>query len=95
MVGRGRTLDMSATGILVALDRELEAGATVQLSLAWPGTYHNCESARLDVTGQVVRSEGVRIAVEILRHGFRVPRQLPGTRVAVAGNARRQQNRVA
>ena len=44
LVGRGMTLDMSAGGILVELDRtsperSLEAGSAVQLSLAWPGLY--------------------------------------------------------
>jgi hypothetical protein len=74
LAGRGTTVDMSARGLLVELDREVEAGARVQLALAWPGTYHNCERVRLDITGQVVRVEGQRAAVRILTHEFRVPR---------------------
>jgi hypothetical protein len=65
---------MSVKGILVELDREVEPGSSVQLSLAWPGTYHNTERARLDLTGQVVRTEGLRAAVRIFAHEFRLPR---------------------
>ncbi len=76
LVGRGATLDMSAMGILVELDRAVEVGATLQMSLAWPGIYHECEGVRLDVTAHVLRSEDKRIALQILTQEFRVPRRL-------------------
>ena len=82
LVGRGTTLDMSAGGILVELDRTLEAGAVVQLSLAWPGLYHACDYVRLDLTGKVLRSDAKRVAIQIVAHEFRVPRVARAMRAA-------------
>jgi c-di-GMP-binding flagellar brake protein YcgR len=87
LVGRGTTIDMSAGGILVELDRTLEPGSIVQMSLAWPGIYHNCGYVRLDVTCQVLRSEDKRIALQIRTHEFRVPRAVRPTQRQWGGAA--------
>jgi hypothetical protein len=60
--------------MLVELDRSLEPGATIQLSLTWPGIYHTCDKVRLDVMGEVLRNHGTLAAVRMLKHVFRVPR---------------------
>src|SRR6266403_961347 len=56
--GSGSTVNMNADGILLAADRAFPLGAQIQLSLNWPGLYHDAERMLLLVTGTVVRSEG-------------------------------------
>ena len=68
--GSGRTVNMSAAGILLAADRAFPPGAQVELSLDWPGLYHDADRMRLVVNAAVVRSEGKRTALRILQHEF-------------------------
>jgi hypothetical protein len=67
----GRTLNMSASGILVGGGETLLRGARVELMMDWPGLLHGATGMRLVVFGEVVRSEGSGTAVRILRHEFR------------------------
>jgi hypothetical protein len=69
--GSGSTVNMNAEGILLTADRAFPLGAQIQLSLNWPGLYHDAERMLLLVTGTVVRSEGKRTALQILNHEFR------------------------
>ncbi len=68
--GSGRTVNMSAAGILMVAERSFQPGAQIELSLDWPGLYHDAEKMRLVVSATVVRSQGSRTAVRILQHEF-------------------------
>ena len=70
--GQGSTVDMSAGGILLRLDRVPDPGARVELSLAWPGLLYGSPQVRLMVVGRVLRAEGVCAAVRIVQHEFQV-----------------------
>jgi c-di-GMP-binding flagellar brake protein YcgR len=69
--GRGRTVDMSAGGILLQLERVPTTGSQMELSVAWPGLFQGEAQMRLLVRGPVVRREGLRTAVRIAHHEFR------------------------
>jgi c-di-GMP-binding flagellar brake protein YcgR len=78
--GSGRTANMSAAGILIVADRAFQPGAQIEISLDWPGLYHNAERMRLVVSGAVVRSQGRRTALRILQHEFLEVPADPGLR---------------
>jgi hypothetical protein len=70
--GKGKTVNMSRRGILLATDRLLVPGSLVRLELDWP-IQRNDVSLNLEIGGQIVRSETGAIALaglKILRHGF-------------------------
>ncbi len=68
--GWGRTVNMSAGGILLVADRSFLPGSQIELSLEWPGLYHDVERMCLVLVAKVVRSEGTRTALQVLRHEF-------------------------
>jgi len=68
--GRGRTSDMSAAGISLKLDRVLDEGTHLELSLAWPGIYHGTTRVRLLILAQVTRSDEPGTAARVLHHHF-------------------------
>jgi hypothetical protein len=61
---------MSAAGILLTADRAFPPGSQIQLSMDWPGLYHDAEQMLLVVTATVIRSAGKRTALQILHHEF-------------------------
>jgi hypothetical protein len=69
--GTGRTLDLSSGGILFDAGRQLQHGMTVEMSIAWPALLHDVAPLQLVISGRVVRSDGPRIAVNVLQHEFR------------------------
>jgi PilZ domain len=69
--GIGHTIDLSSNGIHIETDRPLPAGLNVELSIAWPAMLHNKAPLQLVVTGKVVRSEGLRAAIQKFQHEFR------------------------
>jgi hypothetical protein len=88
--GRGRTVDMSAGGMLLELDRVVMPGSNLQLSLIWPGVFHGTGPLLLHVRGCVVRRAGGRAAIRIVNSEFRTASDLPvrPVRLRVAGNRR-------
>jgi hypothetical protein len=70
--GKGRTVNMSGSGILIATDRFLAPGALIKLEVDWP-IERNDVALNLKIGGQVVRSENGATALaglKILRHEF-------------------------
>src|SRR5215475_5951843 len=67
----GRTLDMSARGILIETEEQLSLGNRLDLSMDWPGLYHGKEMMRLYVSAVVVRVDERSAALRILSHKFR------------------------
>src|SRR5437868_530520 len=54
--GTGTTLDLSSGGILFESERQLPAGAHIELSISWPVLLHNVAPLQLVVMGRVVRA---------------------------------------
>jgi PilZ domain len=68
--GSGRTVDMSARGILIDAPEPLPLGSAVELALEWPGIYHGTPMMRLFLTASVVRVDSRGTALRILTHQF-------------------------
>jgi hypothetical protein len=69
--GSGRTLDLSSGGILFEAGRQLPLGLQVEMSIAWPALLHDIAPMQLVVAGRIIRSEGVRVAIQMTQHEFR------------------------
>ena len=69
--GACRTINISSGGILLQAHETLSVRGQVDLSIRWPYELDDGCPLRLQVTGQVVRIEGGRLAVKIKRYEFR------------------------
>jgi hypothetical protein len=70
---RGKTVNMSTGGMLLAIDRVLSPGLLVEVEVDWPVKLAEQVSLKLVVEGQIVRSDKNDVAlvgVKILRHTF-------------------------
>jgi c-di-GMP-binding flagellar brake protein YcgR len=69
--GSGQSIDMSAGGMAIGIEKVLEPGIEVELVLDWPGLYQGRQRMRLFVWGEVVRGDDSKTALRILTHEFR------------------------
>jgi len=71
---RGRSLDISAGGILIDIPEAMPVGSRWELVMDWPGLYHCRPMVRLFLTASVTRTaahtNGTCIALRILNHLF-------------------------
>lgn len=72
--GRGRTINISSSGILFTTDHDLVPGRRIELSVSWPERLNDDCALQLVARGRVVRVEPGRAAVEIQQHEFRTAR---------------------
>jgi hypothetical protein len=72
--GRGRTINMSSSGILFTTDRDLTPGRRVEIAVSWPAQLNQSCPLQLVARGRVVRSEPGKAALEIQQHEFRTAR---------------------
>ena len=68
--GSGKTVNMSANGILITTDRVLSPGCLVEVEIDWPVKAPDGVPLKLFVQGQIVRSSIGLAAVKILRYTF-------------------------
>jgi hypothetical protein len=69
--GSGHTIDMGSGGVLFHVERELAAGAFIQVSISWPVLLDDNCPMRLVIFGRVLRSQGRRCACSIDKYEFR------------------------
>jgi hypothetical protein len=75
---QGRVVDMSATGIRLALSNPPAIGALLEVVMDWPGIYHGRPEVRLFLSGTVCRSLVDGVALCITNHDFRfAPVEVP------------------
>ena len=70
-IGRGRTVNMSSTGVLFTTADILHLGRLVELNVSWPALLNSSVALKLVVHGRVVRYEHGYAALEIERYEFR------------------------
>jgi len=69
--GKGQTVDISHTGILLSTADPYPVGAAAELLVDWPAHAEDKAPVQLWLVGRVVRSDEHGTAVQILRHSFR------------------------
>jgi c-di-GMP-binding flagellar brake protein YcgR len=69
--GRGKTVNISSTGVLFSVQGPLAPGKRVELSISWPAQLDGKCGLKLVARGRVIRSEDMEVAVEIEKYEFR------------------------
>src|SRR4051794_40996183 len=69
--GFGGTIDLSSSGIFFWSREEIPLGSFLEVSVNWPVLLDGSCALKLVVQGPVVRVDGGRVAVRIVRHEFR------------------------
>jgi len=69
--GLGESVDMSSGGIAFQTERNLTAGAAVEVSISWPVLLDDSCPMRLVALGQVLRSSGGVAVCSIDKYEFR------------------------
>jgi len=75
--GRGRSVNMSSSGILIATEAALPLGALIEIVIAWPAKLDDGACLNLHVRGRTLRSYGNHTAVAIIGYEFRTRRPNP------------------
>jgi hypothetical protein len=74
VLGTGKTVNISSSGILFRADQVLAQGVSLELDLDWPAKLDGKISMKLSVRGRIVRSdEGdhALVGLKVDRHEFR------------------------
>ena len=74
--GRGKTVNMSSGGLLIATDRVLSTGCRLEVEIAGPFHTDDKIARRLILTGRIVRTETGTFplaGLKISRHKFQLP----------------------
>jgi len=62
---------MSAGGVLMRVREAIALETILELSIDWPGLYHDKPAVRLSIIGSVARIDNRGTVVRILSHQFR------------------------
>ncbi|MBZ5601578.1 MAG: PilZ domain-containing protein [Acidobacteriia bacterium] len=68
---KGRTVNISSSGVLFTTDQVMIPGRRVEVAIDWPAQLNNKCALKLVARGRIVRFEGDRAALEIMQHEFR------------------------
>jgi PilZ domain len=71
LIGHGRTLNLSAHGVLFVSDNALPPGMWIELLIRWPVLLNGEVGLRLHGKGRIVRVQDNRTAVKIGHYDFR------------------------
>jgi c-di-GMP-binding flagellar brake protein YcgR len=70
----GKTVNISSSGVLFTTEHLLPPGRRIELAIQWPAQLNQKCGLKLMARGRVVRFEGDRAAIEIMKHEFRTRR---------------------
>ena len=70
-MGTGRTIDLSSSGLRFNADRPLVVGQRIAVCVDWPVLLHGSVKMQLAMSGTVVRTNGMEVAIQIYEHDFR------------------------
>jgi hypothetical protein len=84
--GRGRSVKISSSGILIATEAALPLCTLIEIVIAWPAKLDDDACLNLHVRGRTLRSYGNHTAVAIAGYEFRTrPRRSPQIRPFMIG----------
>ncbi len=72
--GKGRTVNISSSGVLMTTETAMLPHCLVQLSIDWPAALNQTCPMQLVIIGPVVRSEAGTTAISIISYEFRTRR---------------------
>ncbi len=68
---RGKTVNISSSGVLFTTEHVLIPGRRVEIAIDWPAQLNEKTALKLVARGRIVRYEGDQAALEIMQHEFR------------------------
>jgi hypothetical protein len=71
LIGSGKTLNISSSGVLFTSEHELPLGARVEVSISWPAALNEKCLLNLVARGRVTRYLKGQLAVEIRQYEFK------------------------
>lgn len=74
-MGSGQSINISSEGLLFHTSEVLAQGCGIELTLKWPVTLDDRIPLTLRLRGNIVRSDGDRVAAQISSHEFRLGRR--------------------
>ena len=87
--GSGKTFNLSSSGVAFHVDRELPAGAFIELSIAWPALLENRCPLQLRGFGRILRSVPGRAAASIEQYEFRTSAKIVAERFSLSNSDQR------
>ena len=69
--GVGTTLNVSSGGLLLACKDNLPPGAEIEVTIRWPFLVDGARFLKLRITGHIVRSNGMGVAIQTSHSEFR------------------------
>jgi hypothetical protein len=70
-IGTGISIDLSSSGLSLITDMSLLIGQGLTAYIDWPVLLNDDVKLQLVITGIVVRTNGTKVAIKILRYDFR------------------------
>ncbi len=70
--GTGVTREMSTSGLSFRTRKPLPVGSHIEMIVDWPAKYADTQPIDLQLTGFIVRSDGLRTAVRVTSRRFRI-----------------------
>jgi hypothetical protein len=71
ILGMGKTVDISSSGIRFTTESPLQAGRRLELSVSWPAQLNNGCPLKLVALGRVVRCDSKTASLAIEKYEFR------------------------
>ena len=71
LIGFGKTVNISSSGVLFTCEQKFVAGTRLELSICWPAQLNEHCSLNLVARGCVARSERDHLALRVDRYEFR------------------------
>jgi hypothetical protein len=71
LVGNGRTVNVSSSGVLFSASTEIPPGTDVRLSMDWPALLDGKWPLQMVIHGRIIRCESDRMAVQFMEYEFR------------------------
>jgi hypothetical protein len=78
--GVGTTLDISSGGLLLACNNNSLPGSEIEVSIQWPFLLDGVRPLKLRITGYIVRSNPMVVAVKFRSYEFRTAPLTPQSR---------------
>jgi hypothetical protein len=69
--GTGSTVDIGSGGVAFEIDRPVDPGLAVELSISWPAMLDKVCPMRLSIVGKILRIDGLHVVCSVDRHEFR------------------------
>lgn len=87
LIGNGKTLNISSSGVLFTSDHDLPVGTRLEVSISWPAQLNEKCLLNLVARGRVTRHMKGQLALQIQQYEFRTQSRPNGIKDKMGGVA--------